>query len=573
MVNEEIITYPGWPATVVHEILVSLGIWAPWVWHAFGVFFLIIGFVLICSSRNRTVQSKWQGDWLFLLCISTLTFLLRLPNIVLPELNSDESQFIVGAATLVQDFRPWLVVDAHTSGPLNIIPLTVVSYLGGGMNYGSIRVFVTMVFIIPICILFYFTLKGLLSPVWAKLLSLPLPLFFAYQINLEFIAFNSETFPMLLTAAVLLVATRLLQENGGSILWFLLLGFLMGCAPYAKLQSVPIFFLIGLFFCIHLLSRKNYKPFTALILSSIAPSLAIACYVIGNDLQQFFLESYIKANLWYTKYDISGEVAHSLFDKLVTLLDLLANNVASLAPIAAVTAVTVYVVFKSILQWTIVDISKDKIFLLLLFCFIGAILSVLIPGNRFDHYLYLLVVPSCALSSYIIGRCALPDLDGQGQRLRIWHKALFSGVMFLYPFLNSLNYGNPGIDFILANEKLAPSIVPRAIAKHSRPNQKLAMWGFEPRYYIESRLLQGTREAHSYNQTFNNMQGEYFRERYIQDLESNKPEVFIDVSSPGKFLYDSEKTRHEMFPLIKNYIEQNYYLVEIVDGVRIFLRR
>ena len=139
----------------------------------------------------------------------------------------------------------------------------------------------------------------------------------------------------------------------------------MGCAPYTKLQSVPIFFLIGLFFCIHLLSRRNYKPFTALILSSVAPSLAIACYVIGNDLQQFFLESYIKANLWYTKYDISGEVAHSLFDKLVTLFDLLANNVASLAPIAAVTAVTVYVVFKSILQSTIIDLSKDKIFLLL----------------------------------------------------------------------------------------------------------------------------------------------------------------------------------------------------------------
>ena len=98
------------------------------------------------------------------------------------------------------------------------------------------------------------------------------------------------------------------------------------------------------------------------------------------------------------------------------------------------------------------------------------------------------------------------------------------------------------------------------------------MWGYNPDYHSETRLNQSTRLNISTAQfNANNLQP-FFRRTYLEDLQKNKPEIFVDATARNQFpaLNDPEKYRHEVIPEIRDFVAANYTLFEEIDGVRIY---
>ena len=87
-----------------------------WVVASFA--FVTLWLFLVYIRNNTKKTSFWSSERFFLSTIILGIFVLRLPVLAYTHIDSDESEWIVGAATFFNDPRFWLSVDGTTSGPL-----------------------------------------------------------------------------------------------------------------------------------------------------------------------------------------------------------------------------------------------------------------------------------------------------------------------------------------------------------------------------------------------------------------------------------------------------------------------
>lgn len=103
---------------------------------------------------------------------------------------------------------------------------------------------------------------------------------------------------------------------------------------------------------------------------------------------------------------------------------------------------------------------------------------------------------------------------------------------------------------------------------------RLCIWGYNPDYHTETKYLQSTRLNISTAQfnPRNRTLEQFFRETYLEDLQKNSPLVFVDATAPDQFpsMNNPEKYRHEVIPALKDFIADNYDMLQEVNGVRIF---
>ena len=110
--------------------------------------------------------------------------------------------------------------------------------------------------------------------------------------------------------------------------------------------------------------------------------------------------------------------------------------------------------------------------------------------------------------------------------------------------------------------------------EYARPNEKMAIWGWMNNYYIETGLIQGTRDPHTRHQIENTKYQEYYIKRYVGDLIKHQPKIFLDAVAPKSFFFqDRNKYGYEQFCEVKKVIDKHYELVAEIDGVRIFCRK
>jgi hypothetical protein len=94
-----------------------------------------------------------------------------------------------------------------------------------------------------------------------------------------------------------------------------------------------------------------------------------------------------------------------------------------------------------------------------------------------------------------------------------------------------------------------------------------------PVFWVETGLIQATRDGQESRQTDPYRYRDYFRARFIRDFLRNRPPVFIDTVGVANVLYQDRVTRaHETFPELRDYIADNYHLVRDVEGTRIYVR-
>ena len=101
----------------------------------------------------------------------------------------------------------------------------------------------------------------------------------------------------------------------------------------------------------------------------------------------------------------------------------------------------------------------------------------------------------------------------------------------------------------------------------------MAIWGWRCSLYLETCLRPATRQPQSEAQIREGPWQEYFRERYLADLQASAPPVFVDAVGGGGFQFTGEAARHEIFPALRDWIQSHYVKAAEQRGVRVYVRR
>ncbi len=578
MEKTSFINYPGAVAVSISEIIKTDAGFYLTAWNITGVLFILLLFFSVSLNFSISGFSKSRPGKIigsspaFLIFSGLALFILRLPTLALPEQNMDESQWIVNAATWLNGAVLWKDVNGFTSGPLLFAPLTIMYYLSDGLNYANIRLFGLLFTIIPSVVIIFLLFKKSFDHKIAALVTLPLVLFFSYSFSRDFISYESELIPMLLTCLCFyFFFSWKVKKNYYKIF---LLGITLGLFPFAKLQAVPIAFSIFLCFSFELItakeitSQKIIRHFLLLISAGIFPSLLLLFYLIKNNALTFFWNDYIIQNLYYAQsglaYHISG------FSKF-----LIPVIIAKETPEAAwffgfmfmLILICSFVFFKNRNR---ISVSRKKETGYLLLVLVAAYFSVCMPGSYFYHYETLLIIPVLVFA----GSLAANTFSFINEK-PVFKKLFQASVILMTgtPMLLSLYFGNKGIDFVRSGGDFEISAVSKEISKYAIPNEKLAVWGWNNKIYVETELTQGTPGSNSFYETYTALNNNNEKlDAYINAIKKNQPVIFLDAALPVFAGFKIQNgLSHENFSALSQFISKNYTLVSIINQKKIYV--
>lgn len=578
MDNTPFINYPGKIAITIGDLIKFNPDLVYVSWQIISIVFTLVLCLIVYNNFSNKLFAEYRinkilkNPLLFLIISISGIIVLRLPNLILNEQNSDESQWIVNAATWLNGAVLWKDLSGFTGGPLLYIPLSVMYYAGDGLNYASIRLFGLIFCIIPSLIFVFLTLKQFINREYASLLTLPMILFYSFTNSKDFIAYESELIPQLFIAisCYFFVSWQLKKTK----LTLFLLSIILGCFPYAKLQAVPIALSIVVCVFIEIYFSKNktmkQKVFSGFyfITGGLLPSGILLIYILKNKIFTDFINDYIYQNLAYTNtgltYHISG------FSKLL-IPALLAIRTPELMALICSTFFCLGLCFFVLIKNRKEIFSSDKRRITyFIFITIASYFSVCIPGSYFYHYNTLLIIPLVILNGFMAGIAFhLIKENNSFEKFTITTLVLFS----LTPLMVSLYNGNRGIDFIRNSGNYELSAVAKEISKYSIPNEKLAVWGWNNKFYVETGLTQGTIGANSFNEAKSSLQHDNSNlEKYISGLIKNQPVIFLDASKPVfKGFINQERLSHENFSLLNDFIKSNYTFINEINHKKIYV--
>lgn len=116
--------------------------------------------------------------------------------------------------------------------------------------------------------------------------------------------------------------------------------------------------------------------------------------------------------------------------------------------------------------------------------------------------------------------------------------------------------------------------IEQAIVRHRPPGGRLAVWGFQPDYFADTATPCGVRACVLAYSILPSPLQDYYRSRLLEDMKANRPEIFVEAIGPHTFLFHDPATQGiHTFPELAAFIAEEYRLAEVVDGVKLYLRR
>jgi len=107
----------------------------------------------------------------------------------------------------------------------------------------------------------------------------------------------------------------------------------------------------------------------------------------------------------------------------------------------------------------------------------------------------------------------------------------------------------------------------------AKADDLITIWGRGEELYVLTGTLPATRDTHMPLEFWTHPQQDYYRRRYLEDLQFHPPKLFLDAVGPGRFLRSRDQFGFETFPELREYVTSNFYLAGDVDGVRVFARK
>lgn len=511
---------------------------------------------------------------LYLVGALAVFVLMRLPSIVLNrELNADESQMISHAITLFQNPVYWRSVDGTTIGPLDNYLLVIPRLLGFQLDYTSARV---MGLLCGIGSLYFFfvAIKRWFGDQVARIALLIPLIFLAFTQEPDYVHYSSEQVPLLLLSACVALLAGLSQKKKEftfqvkkAPIWQSFgLGFVAGMIPFAKVQGVPqaLVLVVGGVYVTYQYYRQNNnaKPLLGLLAGGFAFPAVALIWMLWQGVFQDFIDFYILGNAVYAGG--SGTVSiPSQFGKLI----LLSPDFTALLIVVAVITIVGMIAGNRTSQ----KLHASNSFLaplIILGYGLAAVYAATKSGNSFVHYLNFCVYPLSLTATLGISK------NTDKKWLTLVGPLLLIGWFGVQDTLSFYKTHQLNAFVSVGATALPESLVVKALKPYLRPEDKMVVWGWQCRYYVEAQLAQGTAENHSERCIFQHPMQQVYRQRYLADMQRNRPAVFMDaVGKNSLWVQDVATQGYESFPELARYIQRNYRYLGNIDNTRLFIRK
>ena len=515
-------------------------------------------------ADERLSRRAWTAAF-FALAAAAL-FAARWPTLFVRDpLNQDEAQALAQAITALHDPVPWLGFDGNTCGPLNTYVLMLPALLGLHLTFLGARVVALALELGAIGSL-YACAALCFDAALARVAILPPIAFFALAREDHFVHYSGEHLSIFLGMLALALLCVAIRQHGATRFLFLT-GVAAGMMPFAKLQSLP---LAGLTVAAAAAGIVAASPdgIRGRVLRlgglgaglMVAPVLILSWAAVGGSLHDFWV-SYIltsRAYILYRYEPLSFLTATPGFGRLFD----------TLLAVAALGAVVLAVSYRRISSLGRAAFAGSLVVLA------GAVWAIEAPRRGSLNYLLFAVLPAATAAAAGLG-LAFAGLRARrpgSARGAITIAFVLATVAAAYP-LGSGSYpylGSVGDYFYGATDPVSA-----LIAAHVHPGERLAIWGWRPKYFVTTQTLLGTRDAisqYQYSENYNPYVG-YFRDRYVGDLERLRPRGFLDAGSDS-FDFDGKgRFGYETFPELARIIDRDYRLAGRANGIRLFVRR
>jgi hypothetical protein len=543
------------------------------------IVFLGIGYGLLWLTGVLAVgpawlrpNTVWQNRTLFLVLALGSVVFMRLPVVVFnQELNPDESQIIAQGLTLSVDPVFWRSVDGTTGGPLDSYLLLIPGWLGFTFDYIAARI-TGLVLILATLWLLFRTLERWFGEDVARWAWLPSLVLLAMTQNVDLVHYSSEHLPIFLLGLLYYWYAGLQQQAVPSQSRIFLVGLVAGMVPFGKLQAVPMMFCVGLFVAIDVLTRRNLTVrqktgrLVGLVLGGMTFPLLVVALTSLTGVFDDMITFYIIANFNYGGGD--GQAwAHLLrlpafFRKIEEF-----NWFVWLSLLLGIT----FVAFLLRNQFRLITTWKIWLFLLTLIGF--TFIAITRTGSEYTHYLLFLIAPIGLMNGWF-----LSEIQNYVRNRRLVAPRIAAVVLTaaLLPYgVRYLSWAINRTPFnacVQNSREMPQSVVTRKILDYAKPGEKLAVWGWMCKYYVEAQMPQGVNENHTIRCVFDHPMRDLYRQRYVADLRRSMPPVFVDAVGQSLWLNDRATQGHESFPALRDFVAAHYRLAGDLDKTRIYVR-
>lgn len=497
--------------------------------------------------------------------------------------DPDESQFIAEAATLRIDPVFWRSVDGSTHGPLTDLPLVIASLAGRPLDFTTAR-FVSVLLIWIELMSAWLIFRHLYRSV-AGFLVLPLLAAHAFTELWSFVAYCSEHVPntaFALASCGLLTAWPSTGSDPPRLTHLFGAGVFFGVMPFAKLQAAPIA-VVGIAAAIWFILagdaldwKRRRHCLTALIAGTLTIPTLMVGIVLCSGIWSDFFNSYILDNIRYAganKFPPDRSFDWAEAPRMLIELGGFAQNFNLFALWIVGFGIVGCFLFPKWTKWHRSIVVFAAIALIVASC------AAMAPGRPYLHYLQLILFPAGLFGGLVAGAvlrdCPAEKPLGSASRAR---EGVVIGLFLACALIPQLSWRiteEPRFigRFTQTRGALAQSEVSAEILRHGKSGERLGVWGYMPMFWVETGLIQATRDAETSHQIEPNDYRDYYRRRFLRDLLRTQPPVFIDAVGPGNFVYeDRNEMAHETFSELRDYIANNYQLVRDIDGTRIYVR-
>jgi hypothetical protein len=462
--------------------------------------------------------------------------------------------------------------------------LLAASFVRGPLDFTTARAVVIVLLWIELTSA-WLIFRHLFKTSVAGLVVLPLLAAHAFTDLWSFVAYCSEHVPNALLAVgcwSLLTAWEPSGRGPPRIARLFGAGLFLGAVPFGKLQAAPVAAVSvvgGIWFLISddaLKWTERRRSLMALIGGAATVPAIIVGTVLCFGIWPDFFHSYILDNIRYAGANrFPAERAFSWMDAPRMLIEL-SGSAENFNPFF----------------WWMIGFGGCGLLLIAFFtkwhrrcvglaaaASVAAICAALAPGRLYLHYLQLIIFPVGLFAGLVAGsvlqdvtRKSFAGISLGGMRAIILGLFLVCGLapQIWWRALEPHRFIGR---FSATHGALVRSEVSNEILRHASPGERLGMWGWMPVFWVETGLIQATRDANDSREIDPHPEREYYRSRFLGDLLRARPPVFVDAVGPGNFVYeDRAEFAHETFPALRDYLVNNYRLVRDVAGTRIYVR-
>jgi 4-amino-4-deoxy-L-arabinose transferase-like glycosyltransferase len=491
-------------------------------------------------------------DFAFVGAASLFMLVARLPILQISrDLQPDEAQYGANALMAASGWLNWDTLDSGSSGPLNSMIHAWPLLFGIDITFTTIHL-TGAVIACAMAACVYLGLRRMIGRPHALIFALPTTLFLGATTYWDLVHTTSIYFPLTLAVFGAFAVVSIWQRPNLPLA--IAAGFALGMIPLAKPHVALLGGYVGL--ALLIAQMRSAATFRDGALKALAIVLAAAVPLmlsVGSLAAAGHLDDFVTEVFAYSTAYVGRRWAPLYWFLAPPRIPLLASMIVLYA--ASIIGFGWW--WRS--RWRRSNgITWFAIGLILTGC-----LSIMAPGQAHHHYL-LILVPTLPFAAAAIAHETLARWpDWRTPTALRASVAVAAVALVMLPAAIWEAARSPALraqGAMLANG--ARLHAPRVLS-WLRPDKddRLIVFGYMPYLYVDAGMQSGTRETWSETvvRQRKRLDREYYRTRFIAEMDERRPAIFIDAVAPGSFLYrDPALMGPQTFPALAERLARDY---------------